>query len=84
MDVNKVADTLADRPGGIVTKMARAGFYEQPDPITFAVEWLTKDLGYAKDFAQNLDTPMLDDVLAKYRSLMDSGKAHTDWTNVNE
>ncbi len=64
--------------------MARAGFYEQPDPITFAVEWLAKDLGYAKDFAQNLDTPMLDDALSKYRHLMDSGLAHTDWTNVNE
>jgi 3-hydroxyisobutyrate dehydrogenase len=83
MDVNKVADTLAVRPGGIPTGQARDGFYKQPDPIGFAVEWIAKDLGYAKDFAGPLDTPMLDDVLSKYRRLMDAGLAQTDWTNVN-
>ena len=84
MNVNKVADTLAVRPGGIPTGQAREGFYKQPDPIGFSIEWLAKDLGYAKDFAGNLDTPMLDDVLSKYRQLMDSGLGQTDWTNVNE
>lgn len=84
MDIDKVSETLADRPGGIVTKMARQGYYEQPDPITFALEWLTKDLGYAKDFAGKLDTPMLDDILAKYRAAMSAGKGETDWTNINE
>lgn len=84
MDIDQVSATLAERPGGIVTKMAREGYYHQPDPITFALEWLTKDLVYAKDFAGKLDTPLLDDVLKKYRAAMETGLAQTDWTNVNE
>jgi len=82
MNVNEVADTLAIRPGGVVTGMAKEGFHKQPNPITFSIEWLAKDLGYAKQFADSLDTPMLDDVLTKYSELLGSGKGQTDWTNV--
>jgi 3-hydroxyisobutyrate dehydrogenase-like beta-hydroxyacid dehydrogenase len=84
MDIGKVSAALEDRPGGAITAIARASYHNQPDPITFSVEWITKDLGYAKGLAGALDTPLLDDALAKYRAAMDAGKAQTDWTNVNE
>ncbi|HEX5743978.1 MAG TPA: NAD(P)-dependent oxidoreductase [Candidatus Saccharimonadales bacterium] len=84
MDIGKVSAGLQDRPGGAITTIAKDSYHNQPDPITFSVEWITKDLGYAKQLADSLDTPLLDDVLAKYRAAMDSGKAQTDWTNINE
>ena len=82
MDLDKVANTLADRPGGVPTGEAKDGFHEQPDPIGFSIEWIAKDLGYAKDFAGQLDTPLLDDVLSEYRARLTAGAGDTDWTNV--
>jgi 3-hydroxyisobutyrate dehydrogenase-like beta-hydroxyacid dehydrogenase len=84
MDVDKVGTAFMDRPGGEVTAAAKASYHHQPDPLTFSIEWITKDLGYAKQFADSLDTPLLDDVLAKYRAALGAGKAQTDWTNINE
>lgn len=84
MDIDKVSAALEDRPGGAITKIARASYHHQPDPITFSVEWITKDLGYAKKLADALETPLLDDALAKYRAAMDAGKDQADWTSVNE
>jgi 3-hydroxyisobutyrate dehydrogenase-like beta-hydroxyacid dehydrogenase len=84
MDIGKVAAGLQDRPGGAITTIAKDSYHNQPDPITFSVEWITKDLGYARQLADSLDTPLLDDVLAKYRAAMDDGKAQTDWSNINE
>jgi 3-hydroxyisobutyrate dehydrogenase-like beta-hydroxyacid dehydrogenase len=84
MDIDKVSTALTDRPGGEVTAVAKASYHHQPNPITFSVEWITKDLDYAKKFADSLDTPLLDDVLAKYHAALNAGKAQTDWTNINE
>lgn len=84
MDIDKVSSAFTDRPGGEVTAVAKASYHNQPDPITFSIEWLTKDLDYTKKFAASLDTPLLDDVLTEYHTAMDAGKAQTDWTNINE
>lgn len=84
MDIDKVSAAFTDRPGGVVTSIAKASYHHQPEPITFSIEWLTKDLNYAKQLAASLDTPLLDDVLTKYRAAMDAGQAQTDWTNINE
>ena len=84
MDIEKVGAALADRPGGVMTEIARSSYHNQPDPITFSVEWITKDLGYAREFAGDSDAPLLDGVLAKFQSILDKGQADKDWTNVNE
>lgn len=84
MDLDKVSTAFTDRPGGEVTAVASKTYHNQPDPITFSVDWMTKDLSYAKEFADSLDTPLLDEVLEKYRKAIDSGKGNTDWTNINE
>lgn len=84
MDLGRVAQGLADRPGGAITAIAKDSYHNQPDPITFSVEWITKDLRYAKELADDMDTPLLEDVLKKYRNALDDGKGRTDWTNINE
>lgn len=84
MDVQKVAEGMADRPGGVVTGIARNTYHNQPESTTFAIEWITKDLDYAKKFAGTVNTPLLDGVLAEYRAALDAGKGQTDWTNINE
>lgn len=84
MDIKKVADALTDRPGGAITEISKDSYHNQPDPITFSIEWITKDLGYAKNFAGSLSTPLLDDVLKKFKQALADGKGQTDWTNINE
>lgn len=84
MDIEAVGNALADRPGGVMTEIARSSYHNQPDPITFSVEWITKDLGYAKKFAGGVDAPLLDDVLAKFENIFEKGQGDKDWTHVNE
>lgn len=84
MDIDKVADALADRPGGTSTAIARGGYHNQPDQVSFSVGLVTKDLGYAKKFAGPEDTPLLDDVLEKFRRSVQDGKSGADWTSINE
>ncbi len=86
MDVKAVSAALCDRPGGILTQIANDSYHNQPDPITFSVDWITKDLTYAKKFSdeEGENTPLLDDVLKAYQKIQDEGRGDKDWTNVNE
>ena len=84
MDVKAVGDALAERPGGTTTSLAWRDYQAEPDPINFSVDWITKDLRYAKDLAGNLDTQLLDDVLKKYEVVLLGGKGGADWTAVNK
>lgn len=82
MDVQKVGDALAERPGGVITGIAWQGYQTEPNPTTFSIEWITKDLSYAKQLAADLDIALLDDVLAEYQKAMTKGHAKKDWTWV--
>lgn len=84
MNLDAVANALVERPGGVVTKIAKGNFHNQPEAATFSQQWLLKDLKYAKDFADSLSTPLLDDVLEAYERAVESGKGDKDWTNINE
>jgi len=83
MDLQKVSDALVDRPGGVITGIAQKAFFQEPDPTTFTIEWITKDLTYAKEFAKNLDIELLDEVLQKYQKAVADGYSHKDWASVN-
>lgn len=83
MDVKAVGDALAERPGGTTTNLAWRDYQVKPDPINFSVEWITKDLRYAKELADSLDTSLLDDVLMKYEAVLSGGHGDADWTAVN-
>lgn len=84
MDIKKVSDALSDRPGGAITEISSRSYHNQPESITFSIEWITKDLSYAKKFADGLSTPLLTDVYEKYRKVLEAGRGDKDWTNVNE
>lgn len=83
MDLEKVADALVERPGGVITQVARDRYFDDDEPITFSIEWIVKDLMYAKQYAGELDLPLLDDVLEIYTKELSRGNGHKDWASVN-
>lgn len=84
MDLNKVAEALADRPGGIITGIAKKAYFENPPPLTFSVENITKDLSYAKKLSQGLDVELLDKVFSLYKKGIKKNMAKQDWTAINK
>jgi 3-hydroxyisobutyrate dehydrogenase-like beta-hydroxyacid dehydrogenase len=83
LPLKTVGDFLSQRPGGVITNMAWQGYQKTPKPINFSVEWITKDLTYAKKMAGKIKLPLLDKVLDKYRLAMKKKLAQKDWTEVN-
>jgi 3-hydroxyisobutyrate dehydrogenase len=84
MDLEKVSEGLVDRPGGVITQIAKDAYFADPVPVTFSVEWITKDLTYAKKFAKDVDAKMLDIVLENYQKAMKEGFSDQDWAAVNK
>lgn len=84
MDLKKVGKGLAFRPGGVITEIANSTYFKAPDPITFSIEWIAKDLTYAKKFAKGLDISLLDDVLKEYKKALRKGYASKDWASINK
>lgn len=83
MNLEMVAQSLADRPGGVITGIAQKAYFEEPNPTTFSIEWITKDLRYAKDMAKELDIPLLEDVINTYSKALDNNFGKKDWASVN-
>ncbi|MDP1722504.1 MAG: NAD(P)-dependent oxidoreductase [Candidatus Gottesmanbacteria bacterium] len=83
MDLEKVSEALVERPGGVITKIARDRYFNDADPISFSIEWIVKDLTYVKQYAAELDVPFLDDVLKIYSDALSHGSGHKDWASVN-
>lgn len=83
MDVNAVGEALAQRMGG-TTAMGWRDYHNIPDPINFSMQWIAKDLAYAKEMAASLhiDTPLLDEALKRYADLVARGMGNDDWTAV--
>ncbi|MCX6780016.1 MAG: NAD(P)-dependent oxidoreductase [Candidatus Magasanikbacteria bacterium] len=82
MDMNAVGEALCDRPGGATTALAWEGYKTQAEKLNFAVNLITKDLNYAKALAQDLENPLLDDTLAKYKKAIADDKGKLDWTSI--
>lgn len=76
-----VGPALCERPGGVVTNIAWESYQRQPEPITFSVDWITKDLDYASRLSDNAH-PQLDDVLDAYRTAIANGDGQSDWTKI--
>lgn len=83
LDLEKVSAALADRPGGALTDIARRAYITEPDPLTFPIEWIVKDLSYAKQFAGSLDVSLLDAVLDVYRQALAAGFGKKDWARIS-
>lgn len=84
MDLKKVSESLADRPGGVITGIAQKTYFLDPNPVTFSIEWITKDLTYANLFAENLNLSILKDVLREYKMAVDAGYSNKDWASINK
>lgn len=84
LDINKTGEVLTERPGGLATKFAWRDYQKEPEPIIFSIDWITKDLRYAKRSAKGTKTPLLDEVLGKYKKAVKMGMGQKDWTAVNK
>lgn len=84
MDIKKVGDALAERPGGVTTVNAWRDYQVTPKSANFSIQLMYKDLNYAKQFGQSLNLPLLDDVLVKFKQAIDNGLSDKDWTAVNK
>lgn len=84
MDLRKISEALVDRPGGVITGIAQKAYFENPAPLTFSVEWITKDLSYAKKLSRGLDMTLLDNVLSLYKKGMKKGFLKQDWASINK
>lgn len=83
MDLKKVGDALVDRPGGTITALSWRDYQIEPNPINFSIEWIAKDLNYAKKFAKKIKSPLLDNVLKIYKSAVKRGLGNKDWASIN-
>ena len=84
LDETMVAESLAERPGGVITNISKNSYHNQPNPITFSIEWITKDLNYAQSMSKDIDHTLLTDVLKIYKSANESEYSKNDWTQINE
>jgi 3-hydroxyisobutyrate dehydrogenase-like beta-hydroxyacid dehydrogenase len=82
MDLQKVAEALVDRPGGVITAIAKNAYFTKPNPTTFSIEWIAKDLSYAKKSAKNINIPLLDQVLMEYQKALESNFGAEDWASI--
>ncbi len=84
MDIEKVADTLCERPGGVMTNMAWRDYQNKPDPINFSIDWIYKDLSYFRKMAGETDIKFLNTIRSMYRKMIKNGKGKKDWTYINQ
>lgn len=84
LDPSKVGPALCDRPGGEVTNFAWNAYQQDKLPLTFSVDWITKDLEYAKQMNPGLQRPILDDALAIYKKARADGHGGEDWASINK
>ncbi|MFC1647271.1 NAD(P)-dependent oxidoreductase [Patescibacteria group bacterium] len=84
MNLEKVGDALVDKPGGAVTSMAWRDYRNDPDPINFAIKWITKDLTYAKKMAKKGNDNLLNYVLSDYKKAVKKGFSDRDWASISK
>jgi 3-hydroxyisobutyrate dehydrogenase-like beta-hydroxyacid dehydrogenase len=82
LDAGKVGEALSERPGGVVTDIAWRAYQRDNIPLTFSVDWILKDLEYAKQLSGTTATPILDDILTAYKLAQADGRGDEDWTTV--
>lgn len=84
LDEKKTTAALTERPGGVITGIAANSYFKPPEAVTFSVDWITKDLGYATKMVSGVEHDLLDDALAAYQEAQSKGKGADDWTEVNK
>lgn len=84
LDEERVGSALVERPGGVITTIGWEAFQQDPNPISFSVEWINKDLGYAAEMAETVNHPLLDEAKKLYEKAIEQGYSQADWTKINK
>ena len=82
LNTKLVGEALAQKPGGAATNLAWRNYQKTPKPINFSVQWILKDLRYAKKLPASLNTPFLNIVIKKYQKMIAAGNGEEDWTII--
>ena len=83
LNLKEVGDTLTVRPGGVSTNLAWKNYQNEPKPLNFSTEWMTKDLKYTKEEFKNFPTPLLDTTLKIFKKAMKK-ISQKDYTMINK
>ena len=83
LDIKKAGDALMERPGGTTTALAWRDYQVEPKSTNFSIDWITKDLRYAKKSSKS-NKPLLNEVLKKYQLAIKKSFGSDDWTAVNK
>ena len=83
LDIKAVGDALSVRPGGLATNMAWKNYQQEPTQTNFSVEWITKDLKYAKKLSKS-PTLFLNAALKRLQKGLKKSMHQKDWTLVNK
>jgi 3-hydroxyisobutyrate dehydrogenase-like beta-hydroxyacid dehydrogenase len=84
LDANVVGPALCDRPGGAPTLIGWGAYQADPIPLSFSVDWITKDLNYAHQMDNTNNYPIFNDTLAVFRKAQTAGFGAQDWGIVTK
>jgi len=85
LNIKAVGEALSERPGGTATNLAWKNYLKVPAQTNFALQWMTKDIKYTKQFSKKLTkTPLLDAILKKFRQAISQNLGPKDWTVINK
>ncbi len=82
LDEKTVGEALVRRPGGVLTEIAWDSYQKLPEPITFSVEWIDKDLKYAREMAAKTRHELMEQVGKLYDELVADNHGSEDWAYI--
>lgn len=82
LDIPKTGEALAAISGDTMTNLSWKNLNAPPDPINFSRKWIAKDLDYAKKLAAPLETPFLDEAVARFQKEVHAGHGDEEWTTI--
>lgn len=83
LNIKEVGEALSIRPGGVSTNLAWKNYQNEPKPLNFSTEWMTKDLKYTKVEFKNFPTPLLDTALKIFKKAVKK-IPQKDYTMINK
>lgn len=83
LDDEVVAKALSELPGGYTLQLMQQNYPKSPRPINFSVDWITKDLKYAKQMATGSAYPLLEQALKEYEKKVLEGGGQDDWSSIS-
>ena len=83
LDTSVVGSALLNRPGGTSFTLANAAYAKKDIPLTFSIDWMSKDLEYARRMAPDIKLPIFVEVLKEFKYAQSMGYGKSDWASIN-